>query len=114
MGSIPIARSIFFQPWLWHRMVDGRCQVEHGLSHGRNTRDFTMEEQIKDKVETLRKMLQRDGGDCEIVQIQGKTVMMRLRGACGTCPHAMATLKGYIEESLRSDVDPDIVVERVQ
>ena len=40
--------------------------------------------------------------------------MMRLRGACGTCPHAMATLKGYIEESLRSDVDPDLVVERVK
>jgi Fe-S cluster biogenesis protein NfuA len=73
-----------------------------------------MEEQIKEKVETLRKMLQRDGGDCEIVKIEGKTVLMRLRGACGTCPHAMATLKGYIEESLRSDVDPDLVVERVK
>lgn len=73
-----------------------------------------MEEQIREKVETLRQMLQRDGGDCEIVSIEGKTVMMRLRGTCGSCPHAMATLKGYIEESLRSDVDPDIVVERVK
>lgn len=73
-----------------------------------------MEEKIKEKVEVLRKMLQGDGGDCEIVQIEGKTVMMRLRGACGSCPHAMATLKGYIEESLRAEVDPEIVVERVK
>ncbi len=73
-----------------------------------------MEAKIREKVEALRKMLQRDGGDCEVVKVEGKTVMMRLRGACGCCPHAMATLKGYIEESLRSEVDPEIVVERVK
>lgn len=73
-----------------------------------------MEEKIRAKVEQLRKMLQSDGGDCEIVEIAGKTVMMRLRGACGTCPHAMVTLKGYVEETLRSEVDPDITVERVK
>lgn len=72
-----------------------------------------MEEKIRDKVEFLRKMLQSDGGDCEIVEIAGKTVMLKLRGACGSCPHAMATLKGYIEESLRSEIDPEITVERV-
>ena len=73
-----------------------------------------MEAKIREKVEALRKMLQRDGGDCEVIKVEGKTVMMRLRGACGCCPHAMATLKGYIEESLRSEVDPEIVVERVK
>ncbi|NLB69326.1 MAG: NifU family protein [Lentisphaerae bacterium] len=72
-----------------------------------------MEEKIREKVESMRKMLQADGGDCEIVEIAGKTVMMRLRGACGSCPHAVATLKGYIEANLKSDVDQDIVVERV-
>lgn len=72
-----------------------------------------MDEKIRNKVETLRKMLQRDGGDCEIVEIAGKTVMLRLKGACGSCPHSMMTLKGYIEESLRTEIDPDITVERV-
>lgn len=72
-----------------------------------------MEEKIRDKVNEMRKMLQADGGDCEVVEIAGKTVMMRLRGACGSCPHAMATLKGYIESTLKREVDPDIVVERV-
>ena len=71
-----------------------------------------MEEKIRGKVDVMRKMLQADGGDCEIVEIAGKTVMMRLRGACGSCPHAMATLKGGIERALRERVSPDIVVQR--
>ncbi len=72
-----------------------------------------MEEKIRAKLNELRSALQADGGDLELVGIAGKSVMVRLRGACGGCPHAMATLKGYIEESLRAEVDPDITVERV-
>ena len=72
-----------------------------------------MEEQIRQKVDALRAMLQQDGGDCEIVKIDGKTVTLALKGACGSCPYAMETLKGYVEESLRAEVDPEITVERV-
>lgn len=71
-----------------------------------------MEEQIKVKLDELRKSLQQDGGDLELVEIKDKTVFLRLRGACGCCPHAMATLKGFIEETLKAEIDPDIVVER--
>jgi len=73
-----------------------------------------MEEQIRKKVDALRAMLQQDGGDCEVVKIEGKTVTLALKGACGSCPYAMETLKGYVQESLRAEVDPDIVVERVE
>ena len=73
---------------------------------------LTMEEKIREKVGTVRAALQQDGGDCEIVSIEGKTVTMRLTGACGSCPFAMETLKGYVQESLRMEVDPEIVVER--
>ena len=58
-------------------------------------------------------MFQADGGDMEIVEIDGTVVKLRLQGACGTCPHATATLKGGIEAALRDRVDPAIVVERV-
>ena len=37
-----------------------------------------MEERIREKVEALRAMLKQDGGDCEIVKIDGKTVENRL------------------------------------
>ncbi|MBO7223994.1 MAG: NifU family protein [Kiritimatiellae bacterium] len=75
--------------------------------------DSDLHKTISEKLDVLRKMLQNDGGDLELVDIKDKTVMVRLKGACGCCPHAMATLKGYVEESLRVTVDPEIVVERV-
>ena len=72
-----------------------------------------MEEKIKAKLETLRGMLQADGGDLELVKVEGKTVILRLMGACGGCPHAQMTIKAGIERALREAVDPGIVVERV-
>lgn len=72
-----------------------------------------MSEQIKAKLEELRGMLQADGGDLELVAIEDKTVKLRLRGACGSCPHATLTLKQGIERVLRESIDPEIVVERV-
>ncbi|NLF86265.1 MAG: NifU family protein [Lentisphaerae bacterium] len=73
-----------------------------------------MEEKIKAKLEELRGMLQADGGDLELVKIEGKSVFLRLRGACGGCPHAQATIKNGIERMLREAVDGGIVVERVR
>ena len=72
-----------------------------------------MSEQIRTKLEELRGMLQADGGDMEVVSIEDKTVTLRLRGACGSCPHATMTLKQGIERILRESIDPEIVVERV-
>jgi Fe-S cluster biogenesis protein NfuA len=57
-------------------------------------------------------MLQDDGGDLELVSIAGNTVTLKLKGACGCCPHATATLKNGIERVLREQVSPDLVVER--
>ena len=73
-----------------------------------------MEEKIKAKLEELRGMLQRDGGDLELVGIEGSTVKLRLTGACGGCPHATVTIKQGIERILQSDVDSSIIVERVE
>ena len=73
-----------------------------------------MEEKIRAKIEMVRQALQQDGGDCEIVSIEGKTVTMRLKEACGSCPVAMETLKGYVQETLRQEIDPELVVERCE
>jgi Fe-S cluster biogenesis protein NfuA len=72
-----------------------------------------MEETVRAKLEELRSMLQADGGDLEFVEMIDKTVRLRLRGACGTCPHATMTIKNGIERILRESVDADLVVERV-
>ena len=59
-----------------------------------------MEEKIRTKLEELRGFLQADGGDLEIVSIEGKNVTLALKGACGGCPHATMTIKDGIERTL--------------
>ena len=71
-----------------------------------------IKEKIKEELVEIRKMLQGDGGDCELVKIEGKKVFLRLQGACSGCPHAQYTLKSGIETILKANVDPEIVVER--
>lgn len=73
-----------------------------------------MEERIRTRLNDLRVHLQNDGGDLEIVSINGKNVKLRLKGACGCCPHATMTLKDGLERILREEIDPEIVLERVQ
>ena len=73
-----------------------------------------MEQKIRAKLEQTRGMLQTDGGDLEIVAIDGLKVQLRLTGACGCCPHATMTIKQGIERILKEEVDPQITVEQVK
>ncbi|NQT94258.1 MAG: NifU family protein [Lentisphaerae bacterium] len=72
-----------------------------------------MDEKIRNTLEELRSALQADGGDLEVVEIDGPLVKLRLTGACGGCPHATMTIKNGIERVLREQVDESITVERV-
>ena len=72
-----------------------------------------LEQKIVSRLEELRVHLQADGGDLEIVEIEEKTVRLRLKGACGGCPHATMTIKNGLERILREELDPEIVIERV-
>lgn len=72
-----------------------------------------LQQKITDKLDELRVHLQADGGDLEIVEIKGKTVMLTLHGACGCCPHATMTIKNGLERILKEEIDPEIIIERV-
>ena len=74
---------------------------------------MTLEEQVKEMLETLRPMLQADGGDLEFVKMEGKVVTLKLTGHCGSCPYAMMTLKEGVESRLR-EIDPELTVERAE
>lgn len=73
-----------------------------------------LDKQIREKLEELRGALQADGGDLEVVSIVGTKVSLRLKGACGCCPHAQMTLKNGIERILREQVNEEILVERAE
>ncbi len=49
---------------------------------------------IKEVIEEIRPNLQRDGGDCQLVEINGNKVMVKLTGACVFCSLSSATLEG--------------------
>ena len=73
-----------------------------------------LETKVKEVIKSIRHYLQEDGGDVEFVRMTDeKVVYVELQGHCGSCPHAMATLKQGVEAAVR-DVVPEIVsVERV-
>lgn len=65
-------------------------------------------EEILDR--TIRPGLQADGGDVEVVRLDGRFIEIRYEGACGTCPSAtMGTLQA-IESILQHEYNPDVTV----
>ena len=61
----------------------------------------------------LRPMLQQDGGDLELIDVDGDRVLVAMRGTCSSCPSSGLTLKGGIEAKLKELVHSDVVVEEV-
>jgi Fe-S cluster biogenesis protein NfuA len=63
---------------------------------------------VKEKVEAalalIRPALQADGGDVELVDVEGGVVKVALKGACAGCPVATMTLKQGIERVLKEQV----------
>lgn len=57
-------------------------------------------------IESVRPLLQADGGDIELVGVDEQTgiVSVRLQGACKGCPGAAMTLKMGVERHLREKV----------
>jgi NifU-like protein len=60
--------------------------------------------------EHVRPMLQKDGGDLEIIDIKDRMVYAKLNGACVGCAGAGMTLKLMVEETLKNRVDDRIKV----
>ncbi len=63
-----------------------------------------MKEKVEQVLEKIRPLLQRDGGDIELIDVVDGVVKVRLRGACGTCPMSMMTLKMGVEKQLKQEI----------
>jgi len=73
-----------------------------------------VEEKVKEVIEKIRPLLQRDGGDIEFVEIVGAVVKVKLRGACSGCPMSQMTLKGVVEQTIKQEVPGVEAVETVE
>jgi Fe-S cluster biogenesis protein NfuA len=72
-------------------------------------------EKVEQALDKTRSLLRRDGGDVELVDVTDDgVVQVRLKGACGGCPMATMTLKGYLERLLKSEVPEVKSVQQVR
>ena len=62
----------------------------------------------------IRPMLKADGGDIELIDVEGDRVLVSLRGMCSSCSSSSFTLKKYIEPKLKEFVSPDLYIEEVK
>lgn len=70
-----------------------------------------MKERVQEVLDKIRPALQADGGDVELVDVEGGVVKVRLVGACAGCPMSQMTLTNGVERVLKQEI-PE--VERVE
>ncbi len=66
-----------------------------------------MREKIEKVIDDIRPMLQADGGNIELIDVEEGVVKVRLVGACGSCPMSQLTLKRGVEARLKAQI-PEI------
>ncbi|MBM3309169.1 MAG: NifU family protein [Candidatus Altiarchaeales archaeon] len=69
---------------------------------------------VNDALAKVRPFLQADGGDVELVGIEGSVVKVRLKGMCFGCPMAQMTLSQGIERAIKKEVPQIERVEQVE
>lgn len=70
-------------------------------------------ENVEKVLDELRPYLISDGGNVELVELDGPIVRLRLQGACGSCPSSTMTLRMGIERKLRESIPEIAEVEQV-
>lgn len=64
-------------------------------------------------LEKARRVLARDGGDLELVEVAGDVVRVRLKGNCAGCPRSVIDLKQVVEKAVRQQFPQIRKVENV-
>ena len=62
----------------------------------------------------IRPALRQDGGDVELIDVEGNRVLISFRGTCANCPTAKFTISTVVEPKLREFVSSDLFVEEVE
>ena len=70
-----------------------------------------MQKVLKTIDEEIRPQLAADGGDIELVDVDGLRVVVSLRGRCAQCRSSEVTIRDLVQRLLREHVEADIVVE---
>ena len=63
-----------------------------------------MKEKVEAAINKIRPMLQADGGDVQLIDVEDGVVTVQLQGACAGCPMSQMTLKNGIERFLKKEI----------
>lgn len=85
-----------------YRIARAQAMAERGMGRARKPEDHPVPapEQVAEAIEDVRQILTRDGGDIELVAVEGRVVQVRMKGACVGCPNAPLDLKNVVERVL--------------
>lgn len=56
---------------------------------------------VMEALESIRPFLNQDGGDIELVNVEGSTVLVKLIGNCNGCPMSFSTMKLGVENTIK-------------
>ncbi len=74
--------------------------------------DLQKIEEILDR--TIRPALQGDGGDLEVLGLEGNYLTIRYEGACGTCPSSVTGTLNALQNVLRAEFNAELEVIPIQ
>lgn len=63
--------------------------------------EMNLNERIEQALSEIRPFLNNDGGDIELVSIEGSVVTVRLMGTCTECTINQMTLKSGVEMTIK-------------
>ncbi|MDD2466688.1 MAG: Fe-S cluster assembly protein NifU [Desulfobulbus sp.] len=97
---------------LLHEMTDDQSGQS---SERKKQKRMTALEKIKKIEEVIEReikpILKKDGGDIQLVDVDGDFVTVSLRGSCAGCHSSRTTLKEHVEKKLREQVLESLIVE---
>ena len=92
--------------------VAGSAQKLKAIQEPRRMTTLQKVKKIEEVLEReIRPGLRKDGGDIELIDVDGDFVTVSLRGACGSCAKSQTTIKEYVEKKLREFVLDTLIVE---
>ncbi len=81
------------------KLLQGNMEMLVEQEHVKNSPEAFVQRYklIEQAIEELRPHLKADGGDCELISVEGNLVTVKLHGACVGCQLSGATLNGVQE-----------------
>ncbi|EOY31913.1 NFU domain protein 3 isoform 4, partial [Theobroma cacao] len=98
--------------FLWYNSRRSR-RKQRGLAVSPSCVLPLTEENVEKILDEVRPSLMADGGNVALHEIDGLVVVLKLQGACGSCPSSTMTLKMGIETRLRDKIPEILEVEQI-